>query len=261
VKRILLAFQFLTIIPFKGAEEASEKEIGSSSTYFPLVGFAEGIVIAVMAMLLIKILPSQVVNALIVLVLVIVNGGLHLDGLADTFDAVASRGDREKKLLIMKDSSIGPIGVISIVLVLLLGYVMLNAVHFYSAGNLYYAILILMQVSTRWAMVPALCYGLSARKDGLGRLFIEHTGNRELLTSTVIIFIIAVVDAITFSNINLFIFFSMLIFPVIYGFSVLAVMFAKRHFHGLTGDSLGAVNEIARLIFLLITVIWLQQSI
>lgn len=261
MKKLLIAFQFLTIIPVKDMGEISEKEIGSSSTYFPVVGLAEGIVLAVIAMLFIKILPSQVVNALIVLLLLILNGGLHLDGLADTFDAIASRGDREKKLLIMKDSSIGPIGVISIVMSLLLSYVMLNAVHFYSAGNLYYAILLLMPVSTRWAMVPVLCYGRSARNEGLGRLFIEHTGSRELMISTLILFTIAVGDGIFLSSMNLFIFFSMMIFPVLYGFSVLAVWFSKRHFNGLTGDSLGAMHEIARLIFLLPTVIWLQQSI
>jgi adenosylcobinamide-GDP ribazoletransferase len=261
MRKLLIALQFLTIVPLKGGEDASEKEIGSSSTYFPFVGLAEGLFIAVTAMLLIKILPSQVVHALIVLLLLILNGGLHLDGLADTFDAIASRGDREKKLLIMKDSSIGPIGVIAIVMSLLLSYVMLNAVHFYSAGNLYYAILLLMTVSTRWAMVPALCYGRSARQDGLGRLFIENTGSRELLVSTFILFTIALADGIFFSSMNLFIFFSMMLFPALYGLSVLAVWFSKRHFDGLTGDALGAVNEITRLIFLFITVIWLQQSI
>ncbi len=261
MKRILLAFQFLTIIPFSNTGEVPEKEMGSATAFFPLVGLAEGGVVATMAMLLIRILPSEVVNALAVLLLIIINGGLHLDGLADTFDAIASRGDKEKKLVVMKDSSTGPIGVIAIVMALLINYVLLNAVFFRASAPLYYEILLIMPITTRLAMVSAIYYSRSARNDGLGRIFIEYTGAREFIIATVMSFVSIFLISILFSNINLFLFFCILIFPVLYAGSVMIVWFLGRHFNGLTGDSFGAVNEVQRLIFLVTTVIWLQKSI
>ena len=140
--------------------------------------------------LLLKILPAEVVSALLVLVMTILNGGLHLDGLADTFDAVAARGDKDRKLAIMKDSYIGPAGVISIVIALLLNYVLLNAVHFHAAKDIYFGIILLMPVVSRWTMVPAIFYGKSARQDGMGRAFIEYTGLKELIFSTLLMFMI-----------------------------------------------------------------------
>lgn len=260
MKKIFLAFQFLTIIPFKNSE-VTEREIGTTTAFFPLVGLAEGGVVAIMAMLLIKILPSEVVNALVVLLLIIINGGLHLDGLADTFDAIASRGDREKKLSVMKDSVTGPIGVIAIVMALLINYALLNAVFLYASGILYYEILLIMPVATRWAMVAAIYYSKSARNDGLGRIFIKYTSAREFIMATVMSFVFVFLISLSFSDISLFIFFCILIFPVIYAGSVMAVWFLKRQFDGLTGDSFGAVNEAQRLLFLITTVVWLQQSI
>jgi hypothetical protein len=114
MKRMLLAFQFLTIIPVKDTGEVPEQRIGSSTALFPVVGFFEGALMAVFAGLFLKVFPTELTNGLLILLMIIINGGLHLDGLADTFDAIASRGDKEKKLAIMKESAVGPIGVISI---------------------------------------------------------------------------------------------------------------------------------------------------
>jgi adenosylcobinamide-GDP ribazoletransferase len=260
MEKILLAFQFLTIIPVKDTGEISDEEMGRVAASFPLVGLAEGAVLTALAFLLIKLLPAEVVSALLVLVMTILNGGLHLDGLADTFDAIAARGDSERKLSIMKDSSIGPAGVISIVLVLLLTYVLLNAVHFHASKDLYFGIVLLMPVVSRWAMVPALYYGKPARQDGLGKVFIECTGLRELILSTLLMFLVVVMYALVFSDVNLFVSFCMMNFPVLYTFCLLTVWFSNIHFEGLTGDILGAVNEIAKLLFLITSLLWLQQS-
>jgi adenosylcobinamide-GDP ribazoletransferase len=261
MKKMLLAFQFLTIIPLRDMGEVSDQEIGGSTVIFPLVGFIEGILLSVLAFLCLKVFPAELTNALLVLAIVIMNGGLHLDGLADTFDAVASRGDLEKKLLVMKDSSVGPMGVIAIVMVLLLKYVLLNAIFFHSTINVYITVLIIMPVVSRWAMVPAAYHCTSARKDGLGRMFLEHTGTKELLTATVMAVLIILLAAVSGSQYPFFIFCVMFALPVIYFFIFGAAWFFKQIFGGMTGDSFGAINEIVLLIFLVTTVIWLQKFI
>jgi cobalamin synthase len=53
----------------------------------------------------------------------------------------------------------------------------------------------------------------------------------------------------------------MFVLPVIYIFNFGAVWFFKKIFGGMTGDSFGAVNEIALLIFLVMMVVWLQKFI
>lgn len=260
MRKLILAFQFLTIIPVKDTGKIPDEEMGGVAATFPLVGLAEGILLAGLAFLLLKILPADVVSALLVIIITIVNGGLHLDGLADTFDAIAARGNKDRKLAIMKDSAIGPAGVISIVLTLLLNYVLLNAVHFHASKDLYFGIVLLMPVVSRWAMVPAMFYGKPARQDGLGRAFIEYTGIKELIFSTLLMFLTVLLYALIFSDIDLFISFCMMNFPVVYALCLLTVWFSNIHFEGLTGDIFGAVNEIAKLLFLITSLLWLQQS-
>jgi adenosylcobinamide-GDP ribazoletransferase len=250
-----LAMQFLTIIPVKDFGEVSDQEVGNTTAVFPLVGLAEGVVLLFFAVIFLKVFPSELTNALLVLLLIIINGGLHLDGLSDTFDALASRGEREKKLSIMRDSTVGPFGVLSIVMAVLLKYVLLNAVYFQSSGPVYYSTVVLMAVLARWSMVPAAYYSGTARKDGLGRLFIEHTGKKELITATVTAAVVVMIVCITGSGLSLLMFYGMFAMPLLYAFSFGAVWFFKRNFGGMTGDSFGAVNELSMLCLLLMVVI------
>lgn len=234
--------------------EVSEDEMGNTSAVFPLVGFAEGIVLSLSAAMFLKVFPTELTNALLVLLLVIMNGGLHLDGLSDTFDAVASRGDKGKKLSVMKDSTVGPVGVIAIVMALLLKYVLLNAVFFHSSFSAYLAAVMVMPVLSRWAMVPAAYYSKPARQDGLGRLFIEHTGTKQLIEATVAaVIIILMVCSVSF-QFSLFMFYVMFSMPLLYAFSFGAVWFFNKNFGGMTGDSFGAMNELAVLILLILIV-------
>jgi adenosylcobinamide-GDP ribazoletransferase len=255
MRKIFLAFQFLTIIPMQDMGDISGEEMGKTTAVFPVVGFAEGVVLAFLAAVFLKVFPTELTNALLVLILAIMNGGLHLDGLSDTFDSVASRGDRGKKLAIMKDSTVGPMGVIAIVMTLLLKYVLLNAVFFQSTAVAYLMTVLAMPVLSRWAMVTAAFYSTAARKDGLGRLFIEHTGARQFMSATAAAIILVALVCSMVSQFSLLMFYGMFALPVLYAFSFGAIWFFKKMFGGMTGDSFGAVNEIAVLVFLLSAVI------
>ncbi len=259
MKKIFMTFQFLTIIPIRDMGNVSEKDVGSTSAFFPVVGIFEGGVLLALAVLFLKVFPAELTSGLLVLAMIIMNGGLHLDGIADTFDAIASRAGREKKLAIMKDSTVGPFGVMTIVMVLLLKYLLLNALFFNSRIELFYAALFMMPVMSRWALVTAIFHSRSARKDGLGKMFIEHTGKKEVAFATVLMLIAAGVSYGIDSHLSLFAFYLMVAMPVLYmiGFSI--VWFAKKNFGGMTGDTFGAVYEISILMFLVMRVIWSQK--
>jgi adenosylcobinamide-GDP ribazoletransferase len=254
MKKVILAFQFLTIFPVKDVGEVSEGEMGNTTAVFPLIGFAEGIVLSLSATLFLKIFPTELTNALLVLLLAIMNGGLHLDGLSDTFDALASRVDQGKKLAIMKDSTVGPVGVLAIIMTVLLKYILLNAVYFHSPLSFYFVAVLIMPVLSRWAMVPAAYYSTPARGDGLGRAFIEHTGSKELITATVVTVALVLLVCGIGSQISLLIFYVMFSMPLLYAFSFGAVWFFNKYFGGMTGDSFGAVNELAVLVLLIMIV-------
>ena len=261
MKKVILASQFLTILPVKDMGEVSPEEMGSTTSVFPVIGFGEGVLLAFFASVFMEYFPAELTSALLVLVMVIMNGGLHLDGLSDTFDAVASGGDCEKKLLIMKDSSVGPMGVISIVMVLLLKYTLLSALFFHAPPPAYFATVVSMPILSRWAMVTAAFHGRSARNDGLGHLFIEHTGAMQLAAASAAAVILTGLVCTVIMQFPLYVFYLMFAMPVLYGFSFLSVLFCNRIFGGMTGDSFGALNEIALLIFLIMTIIWAQQFI
>src|SRR3990172_8659024 len=115
MKTLFLAFQFLTIIPVPLKGEITEQQIGRTTAFFPLVGAVQGLALFALVQILTLILPSGLVAAGLLFFLIIISGGLHIDGLSDTFDALAvTRGTQEKRISVMKDSSAGAIGVTAI---------------------------------------------------------------------------------------------------------------------------------------------------
>ena len=97
-KSFLIAIQFLTLIPVKRNLAANENDIAKSASVFVIVGFIQGIFLITADYVSGIFFHQDLVIAIVLLMLVLSNGGFHLDGLADTFDAIAvkSSGDFEK---------------------------------------------------------------------------------------------------------------------------------------------------------------------
>jgi len=262
-KRILIAFQFLTIIPLRVRGEISEKEMGESSAFFPLVGAFQGALLVTAHFVLVKVFPTELINGFLILLLILTNGGFHLDGLADTLDAIAAKSggdrdvDRQRRLSIMKDSTIGPIGVISIVLTLLLKFTALNCVS-YPLLFPYYFSLFLMPVIAKWTMVVSMFHGRPAREDGLGRIFITGTGVKEIIISTLFLLLSFISSQVFFipSMSYILSFLYAVLLTEMYLFCRICASFFHKKFGGLTGDTVGAVSEITEIIFLLTVIVW-----
>ena len=236
----LAAFQFLTSIPLPGRREVSPKELGRATTYFPIVGLIIGLILAGLNWLLSLILPSAVVNALLIVVLVVITGALHLDGFVDTCDGIAGHKAVEDRWRVMHDSRAGAFGIVGVVLLLLVKYVSLNSI----PEVFMMATLIFMPVVSRWAMVYAIFAYSSARPPGLGTAFKQATRWPQFTAATIITFAVAVA---------LFPFFSITGLLLIFGIWIITALFSvylKRKFAGLTGDTYGAINEIAEVIVL-----------
>lgn len=267
----LVAFQFLTIIPLpaglSSASMAEGREIGRSAVYFPAAGLIKGGILLLTYALTDAFFADQITAAIILVISIIITGGFHLDGLADTFDAIASGKPVERKLEIMKESTTGPAGITAIVLVILLKYTLILSI--ISAKAIF--ILLIFPVLGSWSIIPAMFHGKSARSDGLGRIFIEKTGLSELLLSGLIA---GTIIYLSFALHSLPVWppyphltetvqyrastslqwagAAVLLLTLLHISTLLLAKLFNRQFGGLTGDCLGAVSELNEVLLLLL---------
>ncbi len=105
-----LAVSFLTIIPVIDQRRASEDAVTASFAWFPVVGCLIGIALAAEDWLLSYVFAQVIRSVLIIISLTVVTGAVHLDGLADTADALGAGRNRERALDILRDSRVGTFG-------------------------------------------------------------------------------------------------------------------------------------------------------
>lgn len=233
----LLALQFLTVLPVKIAN-VKEKRLANALIYFPLAGLLLGLILAGIDNLLnILHFAPLAVNTILVVALASLTGGLHLDGLADTIDAFLSRKNKEEMLKIMRDAHIGAMGVISLICIILLKIALLNSVGI----SLKTVTLLLMCTLSRWSLVWAIYLFPCARQDGKAKVFIQGINSRIFIFST----IIASGCALMIWQLKgLFII-------VIVATGIYAIgKFINNKIGGITGDTLGAINELSEVIIL-----------
>ncbi len=243
----LTALQFLTIIRLPGRHELSTEKLGRSVTYFPLVGLLIGLILAGLNWLLSLVLPPAVVNALLIISLIVISGGLHIDGFIDTCDGLAGHKTVEERWRIMHDSRVGGFGVVGACCLVLVKYVSLLSVRYALLSGLsehqFTVTLILMPVVSRWAMVYALTGFPYARPSGLGKVFKEGASRPRLAIATLIALAIATSMA-CFASIAYFYLAGLAIMFGIWVVVVIVAAYLKSKFAGLTGDTYGLINEV-----------------
>ena len=244
MKDLLTALSFLTILPVGRGLPSEEKDLAHSMTVFPLVGLVIGLLLALGYYLLSLALPRSLTLWLTIGLLAFLTRGLHLDGLADTMDGLASGGTREKILEVMRDSRIGAFGVISLILLIGAKYFALD--HFSNHPMTYP--LILMAVMGRSSMVLVCYRSPYARfEKGLARPFTENLRFRETALSSLLAL------GISFWAVGLK---GILVFLGIAFFSLGYRVFFMRKLGGITGDILGAANELSEFLSLFLLVIF-----
>jgi adenosylcobinamide-GDP ribazoletransferase len=241
--RFLYALQFLTIISIPWRREVSPEELGRSAGYFPVVGLIIGLVLVGLDWLFGLILPSAVANALLIVSLVVITGVLHLDGFVDTCDGIAGHKTAEDRWRVMHDSRVGGFGIVGIVLLLLVKYVSLNSIPL----PLMMTTLVLMPVISRWATVYAIFAYPYAKPSGLGKAFKQGTNWLRFTMATLIALVVVVGLA---QLVGLAIMF------LIWVMTVAMAAYLKSKFSGLTGDTYGAINEVAEVgVLILVTLL------
>jgi adenosylcobinamide-GDP ribazoletransferase len=236
-----VALTFLTRTPIK-LQDVQEADLGRSITCFPAVGLVLGVVLAGAERLGRGHLSQELIAVGVIALLVALTGGLHLDGLADVFDGLAgSRGDRERMLVIMRDSRIGALGGAAMLLAIL-GKVFAT-LELQRVGTTW--AIFVFPVAARWAVAPLVIFFPYARKEGLGKAF---NGHGRLVHFAVATFIMGAVLAIAGLR---------AIAPTVAALvATLGIaLWLQRRLGGLTGDVYGASIELSELTFLVVATV------
>jgi len=235
-----LAGAFLTIFPVAQGLEMTPGRLARSMAFFPAVGLSIGLMLVFLNWILAPLIPLAVLDCLLLLILIAVTGALHLDGIADLVDGLAGGKDREGVLRIMKDSRVGAIGVVGLVMVLLLKYLSLYHVPLEHK----YAALMFMPAAGRWIQVALAGVCRYVRDEGgTGGVFVDNVGEREMLIATFTLLLAALV---------LFSFKGLVLLVLLGASGWLLWRYFERRLGGVTGDVLGAATEIVEVVTLIL---------
>jgi len=238
LKEISSVFSFLTIIP---SNNTDLETVARYMHVFPIIGIGIGLLIASIGFGLSFFLEPLIVALLVVASIAIITGIHHTDGLADFADGLMTRGTKEKKRNAMKDLSTGSAGIVSVVLSIVGVIIALSLTTGY---ELFQAIL-LSEILAKFSMVLMASIGKSAAA-GSNSPFMQIMKDKKRLAVAGVITIIplVVIGGTT----------GLILFGASIGVTLFLIGLSTRSFGGITGDVLGAANELTRLSSLLIFV-------
>ncbi len=240
----LRALSFLTVIPLPFVPFSREEgELSRSASCFPLAGLTVGALLGLAAWLLLILLPAAPVSVLVLLLGFMLTRGLHVDGLADTADGLIGTTGREKAFKAMEDSAVGVMGAAVVLLLYLFKFSLLAE----GEAALFLPALVLMPFAGRWAIVFAGAFFGSARKKGLGDLFLDGLGWPVLLKASLGGLAVIVLLFFWHPALAYYAFLGSLL--ALAGAFLLA-LYASGRLGGISGDILGACSEIGEALFL-----------
>jgi adenosylcobinamide-GDP ribazoletransferase len=235
---LLTAVSFLTVVPVGAGGLPKEGQFGRTIVWFPLVGTLIGLALAGVDWCGRAAWDSYVAAALVIGAGILITGGLHLDGIMDTADAVFSRRDRAGMLVVMRDSRVGALGVAAGASVLLAKF----AAYGHLAGPEHWHVIAAAPAMGRLSIAVAVAVFPYARADGTGARFVAETRVRHIVGALLIASAIGV---------GLFGPTGAALAPAVLVVSLAMGWEARRRLGGLTGDVYGAMNEMVELATLL----------
>ena len=231
------AIAFLTTVPIPSG---AGTELAVAAGWFPLVGAAVGAFAGGVRVGAQQLLGRTPATVLAMVALVVLTGALHQDGLADTADGLGARGDRSRRLDVMRDSATGVFGTLA-----LIGWALLLASTLASldAWQAFIA-LVVASALARWAALVHAIATSAARGDGLGAAL---RVSRVALGAATAVSIALALALCGLGPAAIAIGAALLV-------AALSAVFARRTLGGRTGDTLGAtvsITEVAVCVTLL----------
>jgi adenosylcobinamide-GDP ribazoletransferase len=244
-------FGFLTTIPVGISMEGIEK-LMKHIYLFPVVGAIIGLLLAGIGYASSAIFPPVLTSIIVIIFIYYLTGFNHIDGLADFGDGVAAHGTREKKIAAMRDTAVGTGGMIFCIIAILGVFSSLVSIA-EKKEILPYLIpsaLIAAETCAKQTMVTVAAFGKKLH-EGFGAMTVDNTKISDFAAGLVFTGVICYLAL--GSN-------GILALIVSQSAGLLVLNTANRHFGGVSGDIVGASNEIGRLATLMFIggYVWMQ---
>lgn len=237
---ILLALQFFTAVPIKKELPLGRKEVTAMYVALPLVGAAIGFVMLGVAELLLNYghVGTLLTAVFIVLTGILLTGGLHLDGWADTGDAFFSYRDRAKRLDILEDPRLGAFGTMALVFLVIVKIALFNELLLRGTGSivLFMAIPFLARAAMN-IYFTTLCL---AKDKGIAHFF------KDKMRVKVVIGCSVVGSIVILLAVGLWLHHWLIPIGLLVVLAIGLLLFRSwsfKHFGGVTGDLCGAFIE------------------
>ena len=252
----LLALGFFTRIPVPSFTNFQESELNHSTQYFPLIGIIVGLVGAGSYAISTQFLPQSIAVLISMVVTIYLTGAFHEDGLADSADGIGGGWTREQILTIMQDSRLGTYGAVALFLMLFAKFQLLSSLDSYFISFTLIAGHALSRLSAVYVMAT-LNY---TKPEGKAKPLATQVNVLDLTVATMfgLLPFFAIVGLLVINNHSPSItikFVLMTLTPVL-----LSWLWWRHKIYkwlgGYTGDTLGAMQQIAELAFYFGLTIW-----
>ncbi len=227
IKGLILSLQFFTRIPINIPVDFKGENIRYSIFFLPLIG----LIIGGLSTLVFSFFGrySLLIGSFLgVLTSIIITGGLHLDGLSDTFDGFLSNSERDRTLEIMRDSRIGAFGVLSMIILILFKIILLYSLEALPIG------IVLSFINSRISMAWLMSTKEAARDEGLGKIFTDSNPKKLVVVSLIIYLLVLILINPKF----------IIALGITLGVGEYISYVSWKKINGLTGDIYGAIIEI-----------------
>ena len=177
-----------------------------------------------------------------------ITNGFHEDGLADSFDGCGGGWTKDRVLEIMRDSRIGTYGTLALIFVILGKFTFLSSL---PAGQIW-RWLIVAHTASRWTILPLCGWLPYARAEGQGKLVAKQVGTLEIMTGTVTLLLVLILlpwqAAVA----------ALLVTSLV---TLVCGLYFRTRLQGITGDCLGAANQLTEVGLYLAAVVLLRFNL
>jgi len=242
---IFSVLSFLTIIPITKRKGYDISYIAKNMYLFPIAGFIIGFSVGSFAFILYDHLQDLILGMMVTIALIAFTGLHHTDALADLADGLMVRGSKDIKHKVMTDPRNGTAGTV-IIIIYIVGVIVLVS-HVNNKFALF-SLIIIAETLSKYSMVLQCYIGKSAW-EGMNTIFITEMKNKKkFIVSTIVMVIILIIFGLGVYQVALSLAGMLLV-------SLLLLLISNRSFEGISGDVIGACNELSRLFIYFINVV------
>lgn len=242
---IFSILSFLTIIPVTKRKGYDISYIAKNMYLFPIAGFIIGLGVGSLAFILYDYLQDLILGMIVTIALIAFTGLHHTDALADLADGLMVRGSKDIKHKVMTDPRNGTAGTV-ILIIYIVGIIILVS----NINNKFelFSLIIIAETLSKYSMVLQCYIGKSAW-EGMNTIFITEMKNKKkFILSTIVMVIILIIFGLGVYQVALSLAGMLLV-------TLLLLLISNRSFEGISGDVIGACNELSRLFIYFINVV------